>query len=77
MVSCMLSSYSIAAVMNILILIYGALSLFFNYSEVRFVYYVLAVLFFAFADVYAEMGRRIGAITFHVTSILLAFKAVL
>jgi hypothetical protein len=68
---------TVAAAVSGLMIIYAVFSLFSNYSEVRFIYYVLAVLSFAVADLFADMRRVIGALALYATSALLALKAAL
>jgi hypothetical protein len=67
---------TVVAVVSGLMIIYAAISLFSSYSEVRLIYHALAVLFFAVADVFADMHRWLGAVALYAMSALLALKVV-
>jgi hypothetical protein len=68
---------TIAAAVSGLMIIYAAFSLFYNYSEVRYIYYVLSVLFFVTAGAFSNVCRGFGTLVMYTASALLALKAAL
>ena len=70
-------SVAVAVVLtiNVLVLVYAAVGLFVVYSPMRRLFFDVAVLFFAVADIYRDLCRRFSAAVMHVVSVLTALKA--
>ena len=66
---------AVALTVNVLVLVYAAVRLFGDYSLVRWLFFDVAVLFFAVADIYDDLCRRFSAAVMHIVSILTALKA--
>jgi len=66
---------AVALTVNVLVLVYAAVGLFAVYSQVRWLFFDVAVLFFAVADIYDDMCRRFSAAVMHIISTLTALKA--
>jgi len=56
---------------------YAAVRLFGDYSLVRWLFFDVAVLFSAVADIYDNLCRRFSAVVMHIISTLVALKAAL
>jgi len=68
---------AVALAVNVLALVYAVVSLFGNYSVVRWMILELAVLFLVAADIYDSLCRRFSAVVMHIISTLVALKAAL
>ena len=62
---------------NILVLVYAAVRLFGDYSQVRWLFFDVAVLFSAVADIYDDLCRRFSSVVMYIVSTLTALKAAL
>ena len=67
----------VALAVNVLALVYAIVSLFGNYSVVRWLILESAVLFLVAADIYDSLCRRFSAVVMHIISTLVALKAAL
>jgi len=70
------AAVAVALAVNVLVLLFALVRLFADYSLVRWLYFTVSILFFAVADVYADMCRRFSAAVMHVISALVALKVV-
>ena len=70
------AAVAVALAVNVLVLLFALVRLFADYSLVRWLYFTVSILFFAIADVYADMCRRFSAAVMHVISALVALKVV-
>ena len=66
---------AVALTVNVVVLMYVAVGIFVVYSPVRWLFFEVAVLFFAVADIYGDLCRRFSAAVMHVVSVLTALKA--
>ena len=66
---------AVALTVNVLVLVYAAVRLFGGDSPVRWLFFDVAVLFFAVADIYGDLCRRFSAVVMHIISTLVALKA--
>jgi len=66
---------AVALTVNVVVLMYAAVGLFVVYSPMRWLFFDVAVLFFAVADIYDDMCRRFSAVVMHIISTLTALKA--
>ena len=67
----------VAFTVNILVLVYAAVRLFGDYSQVRWLFFDVAVLFSAVADIYDNLCRRFSSVVMHIISTLVALKVAL
>jgi len=68
---------AVALTVNVLVLVYAAVRLFGDYSPVRWLFFDVAVLFFAVADIYDDLCRRFSSVVMYIVSTLTALKAAL
>jgi len=66
---------AVALTINVVVLVYAVVGLFAVYSPMRWLFFDVAVLFFAVADIYGDLCRRFSAAVMHVVSVLTALKA--
>jgi len=66
---------AVALTVNVVVLMYVAVGLFGGDSPVRWLFFDVAVLFFAVADIYGDLCRRFSAVVMHIISTLVALKA--
>jgi len=74
--SCSSSVSVVVMAVNVLAFIFALISIFVNYSVVKWLYLEVAVLFFAVADIYDDMCRSGSATIMHIVSTLIALKVV-
>ena len=68
---------AVALTVNAVVLVYAAVRLFGDYSPVRWLFFDVAVLFFAVADIYDDLCRRFSSVVMYIVSTLTALKAAL
>jgi len=68
---------AVALTVNVLAIIYAAVSLFGGDSPVRWLFFDVAVLFSAVADIYDNLCRRFSSVVMHIISTLVALKVAL
>jgi hypothetical protein len=68
--------YIAVTVVNILVLLFALVSLFINYSLVRWLYFMIAFAFFMIGDIYGSIGHTHSAVVIHIVSVLLALNVV-
>jgi len=66
---------AVALTVNVVVLMYAAVRLFGDYSLVRWLFFDVAILFFAVADIYDDLCRRFSATVMYIISTLTALKA--
>jgi 3'-phosphoadenosine 5'-phosphosulfate sulfotransferase (PAPS reductase)/FAD synthetase len=67
----------VAFTVNILVLMYAAVRLFGDYSPVRWLFFDVAVLFSAVADIYDDLCSKFSSVVMYIVSTLTALKAAL
>ena len=66
---------AVALTVNVVVLMYAAVGLFVVYSQVRWLFFEVALLFFVAADIYGDLCRRFSAVVMHIISTLTTLKA--
>ena len=67
----------VAFTVNILVLVYATVRLFGDYSPVRWLFFDVAILFSAVADIYDDLCSKFSSVVMYIVSTLVALKAAL
>ena len=66
---------AVALTVNVVVLMYAAVSIFGDDSPVRWLFFYVAILFSAVADIYDDLCRRFSSVVMYIISTLTALKA--